>query len=81
MRGRWWRCCGCWRRGSRLRAEAAGQVADAAALAGRAGELGEFAGAAELVVGFVAFAAHVQGGGQVAAQACFGAGEARIHGI
>ena len=32
------------------------------------------------LLGFVLLAADVQGGGQVAAQACFGAGEAAVHG-
>src|SRR5260370_249749 len=57
-----------------------GQVADAAALAGGAGELGEFPGFLEVVFGFVVLAADMQGGGQVAAQASLGAGEAVIHG-
>ena len=56
-----------------------GQVADAAALAGGAGELGEFSCLLEVVSGFVVLAADVQGGGQIAAQACFGAGEAVVH--
>jgi len=33
-----------------------------------------------VALGFVLLAADVQGGGQVAAQACFGTGEAAVHG-
>ena len=42
-------------------------------------QLGEFPGFLEVASGFVVLAADVQGRGQVAAQACFGAGEAVVH--
>src|ERR1039457_6790040 len=60
-------------------ADAPGEVCDASALAGGAGELSEFAGTGEMGPCFFGFTGDMESGSQITAQACLSAGEAAVH--
>jgi hypothetical protein len=64
---------------SGVRADAGGKVADSAALAGWAGELGKFSGSSQMAARFVPLTSDVEGGGHVASQSGLCTREAAVH--